>query len=349
MTESSSRPPTPIPDDDTIEDELSTPPASLVDAVSRWQGDLAIVGAGGKMGPTLARMARRAYDAAGIPGKVFAISRFSDPAVRTRLMGQGLEVVPLDLADPGSAAHLPDAARVVYMVGQKFGTAALPSSTWAVNVLLTAKVAERYRLSRIAAFSTGNVYPLTPVVRGGSREMDLLGPVGEYAQSALARERILEHLSREHGTPVTLLRLNYAVEYRYGVLADLAVAVMDGQPIDLAMGAVNVIWQADACAMALRSLDLAQNPPEILNLSGPETASVRALATDLGEWLGRPPVLVGQEGETALLSSAGKAFRAFGYPSVPLPEALIRVAQYIAAGGRLLGKPTHFAEREGHF
>ncbi len=337
------------PDHDALDEELSSPPEFLVRAVSRWTGHLAVIGAGGKMGPTLARMAKRAFDRAGLSGRVYAVSRFSDPAVRDRLEKAGVETVPLDLAEPDAAASLPEAERVVYMAGQKFGTDALPSATWASNVLLAAKVAKRYRKSRIAAFSTGNVYPLTPVVYGGSRECDAPGPVGEYAQSALGRERILEHLSRLHGTPMTLIRLNYAVEYRYGVLADLADLLLEGRPIDLRMGAVNVIWQTDACAMALGALDLAESPPRILNVTGPETASVRSLARDLGERLERTPLFSGSEGENALLSNASQAFARFGYPSVCLAEAVERTARYLKSGGRLLGRPTHFAEREGRF
>jgi nucleoside-diphosphate-sugar epimerase len=249
----------------------------------------------------------------------------------------------------GALESLPDVPNIVYMVGHKFGTTGQEALTWALNAYLPGKVAERFCRSRIVVFSSGNVYPLTPVALGGSTESTVPGPVGEYAQSVLGRERIFEFFARQYEVPSVLFRLNYAVEMRYGVLLDVARKVWIGEPIDLSMGHVNVIWQGDANAFALRALCLTEVPPRVLNVTGPETVSVRALAKRFGELLDRRPVLVGAEQSEALLSNAGQAFRAFGYPSVALEQMIEWVAHWVIDGGMVLGKPTKYGVRDGKF
>jgi len=333
----------------SLEALLATPSDALVADMSALTGDLMLLGAGGKMGPSLALLARNALDAAGNGAQVIAVSRFSDEAAARRLQDAGVRVVRADLLDDEQLAKLPDAANVIYMAAMKFGSTGQEPRTWAMNTYLPGKVAERYREARIVAFSTGNVYPLSPLTSGGPTEDDPTGPVGEYAQSCLGRERMFQYFSELHGTPVTLLRLNYAVELRYGVLVDLALAVLDGKPIDLAMGQVNVIWQGDANEVALRSIALCSAPATILNLTGPETASVRKLAERLGARLGKEPVFTGEEQGTALLNDASRCHALFGYPRVALNTAVDWVADWLTAGGETHGKPTKFQVRTGKF
>ncbi len=342
-------------DEAELEERLSRPRASTVAALRAAPGDLIVLGAGGKMGPSLARMAARAAadadpgGADGVPRRVIAVSRFGDAGLRAALEAGGVETIAADLLDRAALAALPEAANVVFMAGQKFGTSGAPSRTWAMNALLPAMVAERYREARIVAFSTGNVYPLTPSAGTGSREEDPPAPVGEYAMSCLARERLLEDAGARHGTRVAIVRLNYAHDLRYGVLTDLALRVHEGAPVPLAMGWVNVIWQGDANRVALECLPLAQVPPFVVNVTGAERLEVRALATALGERLGIPARFEGEEGSDALLSDTGRMQRAFQPPEVPVTTLLDWVAAWVAGGGRLLGKPTHFEERRGRF
>ena len=332
-----------------LEKLLAAPSPALVDDLSRLDGDLMLLGAGGKMGPSMALLARNALDAAGSSSQVIAVSRFSDEGAERRLQDAGVRTVRADLLDDEQLSGLPEAANVVYMAAMKFGSTGQEPLTWAMNTYLPGKVAERYRDSRIVAFSTGNVYPLSPLTSGGPTEDAPTGPIGEYAQSCLGRERMFQHFSLVNGTPVVLLRLNYAVELRYGVLVDLAQAVRDGQPIDLAMSAVNVIWQGDANEASLRALAHCSSPATIINLTGPETASVRKLATALGQRLGKEPVFVGEEQATALLNDAAKAHALFGYPKVTLNQAIDWVADWVGAGGETHGKPTKFQVRTGKF
>jgi nucleoside-diphosphate-sugar epimerase len=280
---------------------------------------------------------------------VIGVARFSDPSVRDRLDRAGVETLSSDLMAEGALEALPDAPNVIYMVGHKFGTTGQEALTWALNAFLPGRVAQRYRRSRIVVFSSGNVYPLTPVSMGGPTEATPPGPVGEYAQSVLGRERIFEYYARQFEIPSVLFRLNYAVEMRYGVLLDVARKVWTGEPIDVSMGHVNVIWQGDANAYALRALDLAEVPPRALNVTGPELVSVRALAQRFGELLGRSPILSGHEQEDALLSNAGQAFRLLGYPGVALDQVIEWVAQWVVDGGPVLGKPTKYSVRDGRF
>jgi nucleoside-diphosphate-sugar epimerase len=335
--------------DAELEERLSQPTAPLVDAMRSLAGDLVVLGVGGKMGPSLARLARRASDQAGARRRIIGVARFSTPGLRQQLERDGVETLAVDLLDPEQVARLPDAEHVVLMVGQKFGTSSDEPRTWATNVWAPGLIATRYRTARIVAFSTGNVYPLWPVDSSGPVETDPVDPVGEYAQSALARERLLTFLADRFTTPLAILRLNYAVEPRYGVLRDIADRVRARQPIDLSMGYVNVIWQRDANAIALRALAHAATPPLVLNLTGAPAVSVRSLALAFGERFGVTPVFTGTERETALLSNAAACLARFGPLPVGIDEMVDMVAAWMLAGGRSLEKPTHFQEREGRF
>jgi dTDP-4-dehydrorhamnose reductase len=334
---------------DELERRLSAPSPALVRQMAELDGDLLVLGAGGKMGPSLVALACQAIAAAGVTKRVTAVSRFGDAELRTQLEAAGAETIALDLLEPGAVDELPDAENVVHMVAMKFGTGGQEHLTWAQNAFLPGLIGRRFARSRIVAFSTGNVYPLVPVADGGSRESDPVGPIGEYAQSALGRERMFQYAAHRHGTRSLLFRLNYAVELRYGTLVDLALAIRDQTPIDLSMGHLNVIWQGDANEVALRSLALVDAPPAVLNVTGPETVSVRRVAAQLGERLGRAPVFVGEEEPTALLSNAGRAHQLFGYPSVTLGQMVDWVAHWVAEGGATYGKPTKFGVRTGRF
>ncbi|HEX3813822.1 MAG TPA: NAD-dependent epimerase/dehydratase family protein [Mycobacteriales bacterium] len=333
-----------------LEELLSTPSAGLVAELGTLTGDLLILGAGGKMGPTMARMARRALDLAGRDDvDVIAVSRWSDTAAADRLRAAGVRVEVADVTVDSDLSALPEAANVVYLIGAKFGVSANPHTAWTVNAVLPALVGRRYAKSRLAVLSTGNVYPLTPVEAGGPTESDPTGPVGEYAMSCLGRERAVDAVSAEHGTAAAIIRLNYAVELRYGVLADLATRIHAGTPIDLATGHVNVVWQRYASEVALRSLLHASNPPFVLNLTGPETVSVRRVATRLGELLGAEPVFTGEPAPTALLSNAGRCHALFGYPDIALDTLVAWQAGWLLAGGELWAKATKFERRDGRF
>ena len=329
-----------------LEERLSRPSDALRDALAHAPGDLMILGAGGKMGPSLARLAKRTDPAR----RVIAVSRWTNAEAASALSAHGVEVLTADLLDPPSLATLPDAANVVFMAGQKFGTSGNPVATWAMNAAVPAFVAERYAGARTVVFSTGNVYALTPVTRGGSRETDELSPVGEYAYSCLARERLFAAAAARHGTPVSIIRLNYAHDLRYGVLTDLAARIVRHEPIDLAMGYVNVIWQGDANARALAALPHASAPePFVLNVAGTSTLRVAELARALGERLGIAPELVGTERDDALLSDASRMADVLDEPLLPLDTLLDWIAAWIRDGGRLLGKPTSFERRDGRF
>lgn len=301
------------------------------------------------MGPTLCVLARRAAAEAGHRLDVVAVSRFSDESARRWLETRSVQTASCDLLDANSLARLPDASNIIYLVGLKFGTSQNPSATWAMNTLVPTRVCERYPGARIVALSTGNVYPLSEASRGGSLESDSLTPLGEYANAAVARERIFEFHSSRNGTALALLRLFYAVELRYGVLADLARKVLSGEPIPLANGSFNCIWQGDANEMILRSLSLVSVPPAAFNLCRPEIFSVRQLATQLGELLGRAPVFTGNESTTALLGNPSRICAALGPPATPLDAMLRWTAHWVKQGGRDLGRPTHFEVRDGRY
>ncbi|MDZ7411008.1 MAG: NAD(P)-dependent oxidoreductase [candidate division KSB1 bacterium] len=332
-----------------LEEVMTTPGAALIAALRELPGDLLILGTSGKMGPSLARLAKRASDQAGIRRRVIGVARFANGVARQALEQAGVETIACDLLDPGAMQQLPEVENVVYMIGMKFGTTGREAGTWAVNAYLAAVAAQQFKHSRIVLFSTGNVYPLTPVKFGGCTEDDAPGPLGEYAQSALARERLFEYFCRQNHTPGVILRLNYAIDLRYGVLLDVAQKVYNGQDIDLSMGHVNVIWQGDANTVALRCLAHAQTPPLLLNVTGPETVSIRRLAEKFGELLVRTPVFVNEEAETALLSDAGRMFAKFGYPVITLQQMIAWTAHWVKIGGPTLNKPTHFETRTGRF
>jgi nucleoside-diphosphate-sugar epimerase len=332
-----------------LEDALSSPSAALVEDMRALEGDVLVLGAGGKLGPSLVRLAVRAIDEAGTGARVTAVSRYGSPASREAVERAGAHVVPADLSDDRSIDALPDAANVVFLVGAKFGSTGQEAATWATNAYLPGRVTRRFAGSRIAALSTGNVYPLVPVASGGSREDDSPDPVGEYAMSCLGRERVLTHLAATTDTPTALIRLNYAVEMRYGVLVDVAREIAAGRPVDLTTGFANVVWQGYANEVVLRSLLHADVPPFVLNLTGPETVSIRQVATQLAARMGRDVTFTGTEQETALLSNAARCHGLFGYPGLTLDELVTHTADWVGAGRELLGKPTKFQQRDGKF
>lgn len=341
--------PPPIETVEQLEDVLSTPSPDVVDAVRRLHGDILILGVAGKMGPTLAKLARRAADAAGVKRKVIGVDLFKDPAQKKPFEAVGIDTVAADLLDPAQLDALPDAKNVVFMVGFKFGSTGAESLVWTVNTFIPGLVARRYAKSRIVVFSSGNIYHLYPVLRGGATETDPVNPVGDYAQSVLGRERMFDHFSRTLGTPVTLFRLNYAIELRFGILLDTAQKVAAGEPVDLTMGNFNCIWQGDANSVVLRSFALADSPAAVLNCTGAETVSVRWLARRFGELLGKQPKFSGEEAPDCFLSNASKCHAMFGYPHVTLEQMVRWVAHWVKIGGVTLGKPTHFETRNGKF
>lgn len=332
-----------------LEERLSRPHSGDVEAMASLDGDLLILGAAGKMGPSLAKLARRACEAAGLKKRIIAVARFSDPSVRNDLEASRVETIACDLLEPEVLEKLPDAPNVVFMAARKFGTSGAEYLTWAMNTYLPGLVAQRYHASRIVAFSSGNVYGLEPVSSTGSKETSPVTPVGEYAQSVLGRERMFEYGSNRWNTKAALLRLNYAVDLRYGVLVDIALKVLENRPIDLRMGMFNVIWQGDANSMCLRSFPYCQSPPRILNITGPEKLSVRDVARGFGERFGKEPLLSGEESATALLNDGSESHRIFGGPAITAEQLIDWVAHWLTSGGRLLNKPTHFEARDGKF
>ena len=317
--------------------------------MARLDGDILVLGVGGKMGPTIARMAVRGSEAAGIDRRVIGVSRFSSGHLEEELNRDGVATIRCDLLNADAVAALPDAKNVIFMAGMKFGTSGKESMTWVMNTVMPAAVARRYAGSRIIVFSTGNVYPLMRVDGSGARETDPPGPIGEYAASCLGRERVFQYYAGELNTPTAIIRLNYAVEMRYGVLVDLAVKIYEGRPIDLAMGYANVIWQTDANTMILRSLGHASVPAAIFNVVGPETISVRKSCLRLGQLLGKPVNFTGPETPDALLSDGSRAYEKLGHTTVDADRMMQWIADWILKDGQLLGKPTHFEARDGKF
>jgi len=329
--------------------ELLKPSADLISDITKLDGDILILGVGGKMGPALATLAKQAITDSGINKKVIGVSRFSEAGLEERLNKEGIETYHADLLEDAELSKLPEVKNVLYLAGTKFGTTGKESFTWAMNAYLPGRVAQKYKGSRIVVFSTGNVYPLSPVSQGGVTEDQLPEPVGEYAQSCLGRERLFQYYSSRYNTPTLIFRLNYANDVSYGVLLEIARSVNEGSIIDLSMGHVNVIWQGDANEMALRSLHHCDTPSKILNITGPETISIRWLAEEFGKVLGQIPVFRNQEQNTALLNNASESFRLFGYPRVPLKKMIEVVAAWVRQGGKTINKPTHFQERKGQF
>jgi nucleoside-diphosphate-sugar epimerase len=317
--------------------------------VARLNGDVLILGAGGKMGPSLARRVHRAVTRTNSTSRVVAASRFSSAAARASLDAEGIQTLACDLLDPARIAALPRCPYVLFLAGRKFGTLDRTDVTWTTNTVIPARVAEHFCQSRMVVFSTGNVYPMVPARGPASTEDDLPAPVGEYAQSCLGRERVVEFVSRERGMAAVIFRLNYAVDLRYGTLVDIARRVFDGEAIDLTVGFFNAIWQGDANSYALRSLELATSPPSILNVTGSERIAVREIAQWFGSWFGRSPHFVNSEGPVALLSDSSRCRARLGEPLVPLAVLQQWVAHWVQTGGHLLNKPTHFEVTDGRF
>jgi nucleoside-diphosphate-sugar epimerase len=332
-----------------LDDALSAPGEADVEAMLGLAGDVMVLGAGGKMGPSLASLARRASDAAGRRRRVIAVSRFSSPEITDGLRRQGVETRQCDLMDVTSVEALPACENILFLAGRKFGSTDRPDYTWAINTLVPALVARRFAGSRIVAFSTGNVYPFVSPASGGSKEEDSPAPAGEYAQSCLGRERIFEYFSRERGAKIVLLRLNYAVDLRYGVLVDIARRVHEGQAVQLGVGHFNAIWQADANSYALRSLALCQSPPRVLNVTGSEIISVREAALFFADRFGRHATFTGTESGEALLSNAARCHALLGRPRVSAGQLMEAVTEWVRSGGRSLDKPTHFEVRDGRY
>ena len=345
-----------VPDEGALAERLSRPDHSLVRLLADLPGDIVVLGAGGKMGPSLSIMARRALDAAGDAGarrRVIAVSRFGgsregNEALRA-LREASVETISADLTDRRSVAALPDAANVIYMAGQKFGTRGQPTLTWAMNCYLPALCAERYAGTRAVVFSTGNIYPLMPVRGGGATEATVPAPLGDYAMSCLGRERLWEYLADRGDTRLAVIRLNYANALTYGVLTDIARRVWSGEAVDVTMGEVNVIWQGDANRLSLSALARASTPPFVVNVTGTETLSVRALAHELGRRLNRAPVIAGRESPDALISDTTLMRDELGVPHVPIGTILDWTALWVRRGMPLLGRATSFEVRDGLF
>lgn len=329
--------------------DLLQPSAELVADVAQMEGDVLILGAGGKMGPSLARLVKQAIDKACVSKKVTAVSRFSEAGLEQELTAEGIATISADLLEDAQLRALPDAKNILYLAGTKFGTTGNESFTWAMNSYLPGRVAEKFKNSNIVAFSTGNVYPLTQVAMGGAPEEYPPQPLGEYGQSCLGRERIFQYHSLKYSTPVLIYRLNYANDVTYGVLLEIARSVKDHQPIDLKMGNVNVIWQGDANEVAIRCLHHCSVPAKILNVSGPEILSVRWIAEEFGQLFGKKPVFVNEEQPTALLSNSSECARLFGYPKTPVKKIIQLMAEWLNQGGKTINKETHFQERAGKY
>ncbi len=338
-----------VADEAQLVELLSTPTREDCESLARLGGDVFILGAGGKIGPELAKRVKRAIDQGGLKSHVMAASRFTSGGVAQDLERAGVEVVECNLLDRCAYSRLPDAANVLFLAGRKFGSSERSDLTWAMNAVVPAYAAERFASSRVVVFSTGNIYPSVAASSGGCSENDPVLPIGEYAQSCLGRERIFEFFSRERQTACLFFRLNYAVDLRYGVLVDIATKVRDGEPVELGVASFNVIWQGDVNSYAIRSLELCASPPRILNVTGPETLSVRKTAEFFGRRFGRSPVFAGEESDQALLSNASECHALLGYPEVPVRTLMDWVADWLEHGGRLLNKPTHFEVSDGRY
>ena len=338
-----------IENEEQLEELLSRPAKEVVDLFKILDGDIIFLGIAGKIGPSIARMAKRACEEAGVSKRIIGISRFSNELEKSQIESFGIETIRGDLLVPEFVKNLPKVKNVIFLAGMKFGAEDNLSLTWAMNTYVPAMITEHYKDSKIVAFSTGCVYPLVPVESGGSLETDKPVAIGEYAQSCLGRERMFEHGSIKYGTPVTLIRLNYSVEMRYGVLVDIALKVKSNETIDLSMGYFNCIWQGDMNSMTLQTLQYCTSPANIINLTGPETLSVRQVAIEFGKVFGKTPKFSGEEAPTALLSNAGLSHKLFGNPKVSLERIIKWTAKWIEQENRLLNKHTHFEVRDGKY
>mgnify|MGYP006195704021 FL=1 len=333
----------------TLEQELTKPSLALIEDIKKIDGDIMMLGIGGKMGPSMGKLAVDAIKAAGISKKVIGVSRFSDEKAKLALEALGIETITCDLLNDAELQALPDAKNIIYLAGNKFGTTGKEGFTWAMNAYLPGRVAEKYKNSNIVAFSSGNVLPFVPVTSGGVSEETTPEPIGEYAQSCLGRERVFEYFAQKNQTPTLIYRLNYAVDFRYGVVMELAKSVLNGKEIDLRTENVNVIWQGDANEIALRSLLHCQAPAKILNVTGPEILSIKWIANQFGNIFNKEPKFIYEAEGTALLNNASECHRIFGYPKVTIREIIDITATWLQQGGDEFGKATHFQERGGKF
>ena len=334
---------------ESLQAMMTEPSQALIADVAKLRGNIMILGAGGKVGPTMAVKCKRAVDAAGTSAKVYAVSLFDYADAPQTMRDAGVEVIEADISDPQQLAALPEAENIIYMVGRKFGTTGSEELTWHINVILPYLAAQRFPNSRIVSFSTGNVYPQVSIRSGGNVEDAILDPVGEYGQTCMGRERVLEYCSLHNNTPMLMFRLNYAIDMRYGVLYDIAKAVYEDRPVDISQGVFNCIWQGDVCEFAIRSLLLTAVPPTKLNVSSPEAYSIRWAAEEFGKRFGKKPSYVGIEGEKALFSNCQKMVQLLGYPSKGVLEMMDMVAQWIVQGGEVITAPTHFETVDGKF
>ena len=335
--------------EEKLNELLTEPSPALVEDMKKIKGDIMVLGAGGKMGPTLCVLAKRAIERAGVEKRVIAVSRFTDAIATELLHKNNVETISCDLLNVEQLHALPEVENVIYMAGRKFGTDGQEWQTWAMNATLPAFVAEKFKKSNIVVFSSGNLYPIIPLADGGSRECDRPGPIGEYPMSCLARERAFEFAANRYGTKIFIYRLNFAVDLRYGVLYDMADRIMRGEPISIKTPCLNCIWQGSANEIALRGLLHAASPVKIMNVTGPETLSIKKAALQLGEYLGKEPIFDGEAGTDAYLNDSAEAMETFGYPAVSMRTLIRWQAEWILDGGRSLGKPTHFEERKGSY
>jgi nucleoside-diphosphate-sugar epimerase len=336
-----------IETEDQIEQIMTDPRPEVVSSLSKLDGDIMILGGGGKMGPTLTKLVKNCINSGNLKKKVISVDKIFSPSLQKDFKKNDIDFIECDLLN--NIDQLPEVPNIVFMAGMKFGTSGNSSVTWALNTYLPALTAKRFSKSKIVVFSSANIYHMTPVLHGGATEHNYPNPYGEYAQSVLGREKMFEYFSLTNGTPVVIIRLAYAVDLRYGIILDIAQKVYSKTPVDVSMGHVNVIWQGDANAQILRSFELCSNPPAFLNVTGPETISVRWLANRLGELMNVKPIIEGQESDSALLFNASKALSLFGYPKVTLDQMVQWIANWVIKGGKTLNKPTHYETRDGKF
>ena len=335
--------------EEKLNEMLTTPSDALIEDIKKINGDIMVLGAAGKMGTTLCVLAKKAAEAAGITKRIIGVSRGSDEIAVKLMEDNGVDVIKADLLDREKLNALPDCENIIYMAGKKFGTNGNEWQTWAMNATLPAFVADKFKNSNIVVFSSGNIYPIVPVADGGCSEASAPGPNGEYAMSCLARERAFEYAANTFGTKVFIYRLNFAVDLRYGVLLDLAQKILNGEPISLATPCFNFIWQGSANEIAIRALLHTESPAKVMNITGPETVSIKKAAIELGEYLGKEPIFEGESGSDAYLNDASLAMETFGYPHVSAKTLIRWQAEWLKDGGRSLNKPTHFEERKGKY